>query len=175
MEPNELQSERIAQWMDGRDLELTAEELTVAQRIRRREALLGGLLDVQMPPGVHARALKSLRRKLGRRRRRVLRIIVEVAAVAAAAVLIVAMLLPSHVPAPSRPVPTAVLFEDSYRSAGAVELDVIAEQMDQVEARMLAALPPGPEEGLGDKAADDEAGRVFDDPWLEELLQNLSS
>ncbi|MCJ7544432.1 MAG: hypothetical protein MUP47_07700 [Phycisphaerae bacterium] len=175
MELNERQSERIALWLDGRDVDLTAEELTAAQRLRRREAMLGGLLDVQMPPEVGPRAIRALRRELGWRRRRVLRIVVDVAAVAAAAVLIVALLLPEGVSAPPTAVPTTVLFEDAYRGARAVELDAIADQIDQVEARIVAALPPVPEEGLAETTADDEAGKVFDDPWLEELLQNLSS
>jgi hypothetical protein len=105
----------------------------------------------------------------------VLRVVVDLAAVAAAAVLIVALVLPSAAPAPPPAVPTAVLFDDDYRPAGAVELDAIADQVDQVESRLLAALPPVPEEGLATSAADSEADKVFDDPWLEELLQNLSS
>ena len=64
MKPNERQSERIAQWLDGRDVALSPEELEPAQRIRRREALLGGLLDVSMPPEVRARAAAALRREL---------------------------------------------------------------------------------------------------------------
>ena len=71
--------------------------------------------------------------------------------------------------------PTAVLFEDAYRGAGAVELDTIAEQIDQVDARLPAALPPMPEEGLLRIAAHEEPAKASDDPWLEELLQNLSS
>ena len=175
MELNERQSERIAQWLDGRDVELTAEELAAGQGLRRREVLLGGLLDVPMPPGVRARAIEAMRREQRRRRRRVLRVVVDVVAVAAAAVLIVGLLLPGQAPSPPGPVPTAVLFDDAYRGTRAVELDSIAEQVDQVEARMVAAVPPMPEEGVVEKATNDEGGKVFDDPWLEELLQNLSS
>jgi hypothetical protein len=128
-----------------------------------------------MPPQAYVGAMASLRRRLHRRHRRLLRVVVDVAIVAAAAVLIVALLLPGHQPVSTQAVPTAVLFEDAYRGAGSVELDTICEQMDQVEARLVAALPPVPEEGLAKPAANDEAGKVFDDPWLEELLQNLSS
>jgi hypothetical protein len=174
MEPNESQSERIAQWLDGRDVPLTDPERSAAEDIRRREALLGGLLEAPMPPQARARAVKALRRELGRRHR-VLRVVIDIAAVAAAAVLIVALVLPSAAPAPAKPVPTAVLFDDDYRPTGAVELDAIAEQVDQVEARMAASLPPVPEEGLATSASDEETGKIFDDPWLEELLQNLSS
>lgn len=175
MELNEGQFERIAEWLDGRDVELSAEERTVGEGIRRRQASLGGLLDVQLPPGAYARARHALRRQVRRPRHRVLRIMIEIAAVAAAAVVIMALLLPPHAPALARQVPTAVLFEDAYRSDGAVELDTIAQQMDQVETRLLASLPPVPEEGLARPAANEETGKVFDDPWLEELLQNLAS
>ncbi len=175
MELNEGQCERIARWLDGGDIALSAEELAEAQRIRRGEALLGTLLEVPVPPEVSRRVQRAVRRELGRGRRRIVRIVIDVAAIAAAALLIVALLLPSAAPAPPTAVPTAVLFEGAYPDTRSEELDAIAEQMDQVEARLLAALPPMPEEGVAAPAADDEAGRIFDDPWLEELLENLSS
>ena len=176
MKLNDTQCERIARWLDGQDVPLSDLERAAAEQIRRREALLGALLDSPVPLEIHAHVAAAVRRELHRRsRRRVLRIVIDLAAVAAAAVVLVALLLPAPAPAPQPAIPTAVLFDDDYRPAGAVALDAIAEQADQVEARLVAALPPVPEEGVATPAADTHRGKVLDNPWLEGLLQNLSS
>ncbi len=172
MDPNEQSYERIARWLDGQEVSLDSQELSLAQHIRRQEVTLGGLLNVSVSPAALAAARKALRREMGWSRWRVLRIVVGISAVAAAAVLVVAMLLPEQTPTLPSHVPTAVLFGESDRSPSHVALEALAEQMNQVEARILASLPPRPEEGVVKDLLDksdrsDEEG--FDDLWMDEF------
>ena len=172
MEPNEQQCERIARWLDGQEVPLSAEELSEARRLRRQEAQLGRLLDVPTSPAALAAAQHALRHAVARSRRSVLRIFLEVAAAAAAAVLIIALLWPQQASTLPGDVPTTVLFEASRHNPSHIELETIANQMDQVKAQMLASIPPMPQEGLAENGSDEED---LDALWLDEWFKELSS
>ncbi|HUU22031.1 MAG TPA: hypothetical protein VM389_05790, partial [Phycisphaerae bacterium] len=60
MEPNDQQYERIAQSLDGEPIELTDEEKSVAEEIRRSERELGTILAATPP----ARAMIRARRRM---------------------------------------------------------------------------------------------------------------
>jgi hypothetical protein len=80
------QYERMAQWLDGRNVELSADEMRGAERFGRAEAQLGAMLDVAIP----ADALERLRARAHRAAPVRVLPLRRWAAVAAAAVLLVA-------------------------------------------------------------------------------------
>lgn len=104
MELNEAQYERIAAFLDGRAIELTAGEREVAEEIRRGQAEIGDLLPAQAPREAMVRAGRRMRAALARPGRRwAVGIGLGVAAAAAIVLAAVALWEPSP-PEVSRPV-----------------------------------------------------------------------
>jgi hypothetical protein len=86
----EFNYERIALWLDGDPIELTAEERAAADEIRRDELLLDSPIDAADQRRAVDRAANVMRAALARprRRKRYLGILTAAEAVAVAAVLI---------------------------------------------------------------------------------------
>lgn len=127
-------------------------QLALTAEVRRDEALLGPLLDAPVPPGTMQRVHRRVLAELARPQRRLLRIGSAAAAVAAAAaILLVVALLPRQ-PAreapiraalPQAPVPVDVIVA-SVQEPRDLAVDLLAEEIDQLEAEILASGPPAP-------------------------------
>jgi hypothetical protein len=142
---NEQQYERIARWLDGEALQLTAEEMSAALEVRAGEAGLAGMLaDVIVPPGAMARANRRLvAATAGAWRRVAVRWCVGAASVAAAAIIAVTVLLHNN-PTPIRPdrplvaaaVPYDVWVGSMEPSAAGTELTVVGDELDRLQAEL---------------------------------------
>ena len=90
MSMTESNYERIALWLDGESIELTADERAVADEIRRDELLLDSPIDAADQRHALDRAANRMRAALARprRRKRFLGLLTAAEAVAVAAVLI---------------------------------------------------------------------------------------
>ncbi len=178
MELNEQQYERIGRYLDGEPVELSADELTVAQQIRTQEASLGFVLDAALPKAAADRARRRLRVQVLRRRRRVWTI-GNTAIAAAAATVLIASALWFQFPSDSPPA--------AGRSAGKLvrlELPAVPQTQTEVEIDMLAEELNELTEGIRIVSAETcEDGELesleweVDHFWLEELesfeLQSL--
>ncbi|MBL7132842.1 MAG: hypothetical protein ISS78_01970 [Phycisphaerae bacterium] len=140
------QYERVARHLDGEDIRLDGPERKLSGQIRRGEQLLAGL-DVGPPARAMARARRRMIAALGRpgARLRWLGYVVGLESAAVAALLLVAVTLASistgSVGCPGAVVvPTSVLVASAEsRSQG--DLDILASQLDELEAEILASLP----------------------------------
>lgn len=65
-ELNENNYERVAAWLDGQAVELTAAEFALAQQIQQGEAELGGMLEASAPATSLAEARRTARQELAR-------------------------------------------------------------------------------------------------------------
>jgi len=146
MRLNDEQYDRVGRYLDGQSVELSAAELAVAEDIRQAEQAVGGMLDVPVPPGAMDRARRRVWAELARRRRLVVRFAWPAAAVAAAILLAVAV----SVLTPTRPVeqPPAVaeisaeLIGELYAGgAQNIDLDLIAVELDELEADIMVSAP----------------------------------
>ena len=145
MRISEEQYERVAQYLDGRDIDLDGAERDLSEEIRRDERLLAAF-DVAPPASAMARARKRMIAALGRVRTRLLWLgrVVGVESAAVAALLLVAVTLATISTGPARrtrpaPVPTSVLLAPVVAPAGD-DLDILAGQLDELEADMVASL-----------------------------------
>jgi len=145
MRISEEQYERVAQYLDGRDIDLEGPERDLSEEIRRDERLLAAF-DVAPPARAMARARRRMIAALGRVRTRLLwlRRVVGVESAAVAALLLVAVTLSivsTGPPRRTRPaaVPTSVLLAPVVDPAED-DLDILAGQLDELEADMVALL-----------------------------------
>lgn len=146
MKISKEQYERIAQHLDGGDIRLDGAERKLSDQIRRDEQLLGAL-DVVPPARAMARAQRRMIAALARPggRMRWLRYVVGIEAAAVAALLLVAITLASistDLVDQRGPVvvPTSV-FVASTESLAQGDLEVLARQIDELEAEIAASLP----------------------------------
>jgi len=141
--------ERVARWLDGDGLALTAEERAVAEELRRDESAVGSLLDTP-PPG---RALDRARRRANvALKGRVPRWRVGLlggAAAAAAAALVAIVLFPAPEPPPTRiaanPAPrtTGTAFLAALNAlATEDEIDTLAGDLDEIAADIVLTARP---------------------------------
>lgn len=151
------QYDRVAKWLDGQDIALDAQEMELAGQVREGLSSMGGAFDVPMPSGAIQRAVDSL----PRRRPVIIRLAPYIGAATAAAAAIIVLAVgfmqqqqgPGH-PAQG-PVAGAVVKHSARAPAAAgsgidlinayempkeVDLDIIAEQVDELQAQMTA--PP---------------------------------
>ncbi len=146
MKINKEQYERIARHLDGGDIRLDGAERKLSDQIRRDELLLGAL-DVGPPARAMARARRRMIAAVARPggRMRWLRYVVGIEAAAVAALLLVAVTLAmvsTGTVGPRTPVvvPTSV-FVASTESLAQGDLEVLARQIDELEAEIVASLP----------------------------------
>ena len=164
MAMNEGQYERIARRLDGESVELTVEEQAAAEEIRRSEAALAGQVEVDPPREALVRARRRVVAALLRPRRRRWRY----AAVAAAAVLLVVVgvlwiLVGRTTPATS-PWQGAVSMANGSVASENMDLDVIAAELDELEADWAVSLPTGASDAEFD--ALEESLEIF---WLDDV------
>ncbi len=163
MNLNEKQYERLALWLDGRDVELTAEEQALAETIRRREEQISGMLDAPIEPVVIGRV--KARIAAGARARPRRRILFGIAAAAAAATVIAVVLWRGAHPGGDGAgpvVPNDVMFGSTLETPDNEEIDILAEEIDSLEAEIIAGgMLPELEFQI------DETGREVEEFWLE--------
>jgi hypothetical protein len=151
--------------------------------IRRDEAFLADRLDVRVPPDAMRRARRRLDAELAHRNRRLVfpRLArgarwLAVGLAAAAAILLAVVLGPERPPAPRNAgdalaqemVPVEVIVE-AVQEPRDLELDLLAEEIDRLEAEMLVAIPPVPVD-LGINTLEKE----LTDFWLEGPSEDLT-
>lgn len=128
-----------------------AERRAVLAAIRRDEAVLAARLDVTVPPGTMQRVQRRMVAALARPRRRRLRIGPMAAAVAAAAAIVLAVIFWPRTPSVVRPRPVASsppkaipveVIVASVEEPEDLALDLLAEEIDRLEAEILVAPPP---------------------------------
>ncbi len=167
MKLNERQYERVGRYLDGEQIELTADERPVANEIRRMEAPLPAMLEAQPSRKAIDRARRRMLSELLRPGRRTRRIIWPAAA--AAAVLIAATAVwvwRSGFPAPPPSPPLVTIEEVAGIYAGSdenVDLDLIAEELHAMEAEIVVSTPTGTLD-----AELHDLQETLDTFWLEE-------
>ncbi|MCE5328182.1 MAG: hypothetical protein LLG01_17385 [Planctomycetaceae bacterium] len=132
--------ERVAQWLDGQTLELTAQEQALADEIRSGEGVLCAL-EASVPATAMARAQRRLVAAAAKpsRIRLALKYVVgvEAAAIAGAAMILVTLgVLSQDTPAPAI-VPTEVLISAAQKPVSP-GIQALAERMDQLESEIVS-------------------------------------
>ena len=146
MQTNDEKYQRVGRYLDGENIDLTGEELALAEEIRTASQRLAGILDVQAPDESLSLAGRKMMAELAKRPqsglRAVWRQVARVAAVLLIAVLMM-WLLPSRPSVERRTagtdstVPTEILTEVDWRGDQHVDLDLIARQLEEIEAEIL--------------------------------------
>jgi len=177
MEPNDQQYERIARWLDGEPVELTDEERSVAEEIRRSEGELGTILPATPPAKAMIRARRRMQAELARpRRARMPSVRYAAVAAAAAAAILIALAMFWHSARPGSleivipPLPPDVLVAEASKVGAAVELEVLEQEIDALEAELLTTVWPPPAEMDADF---DEVEQEMDEFWMEEPFGGL--
>ncbi len=186
MEWNEAQYERMARWLDGENVELTADERGAAEEIRALERRAGSAMDVAVPPEAMQRAHRRARSAaLGLPRRAVpLGRYVAAAAAVAAMIVLTFSLVPerpaggpgagTEARAPLPELPMDAIAALAARDANApVELDALSDEIASLRMEMAAAT-------LGDGTSDLD-GRIetlqesMNEFWIHDPLLELES
>lgn len=158
--------ERIACWLDGEAVELTAAERAVADEIRRDELLLDAPMDGRSHEAM-ARARRRLSAELARPRRRklVLAALTGVEAAAVAALLVMALTIHtvSNGPGPASIMSLETFVRVTAQTDGPEEMDLIEDELDRLRAELLVELP----EDDSDAALEDLQEQL-DELWLDE-------
>jgi len=171
---SEKEYERIADWLDGRDVPLTEAERAVAEEVRRDERMLASAAGGDWPRKAFERASRRMTAELARPRRLWIGRFAATAA-AAAAIVAIALLLPTgpHTPTTltdggegtsTAPVPIETLveqMEESVRPPVVVEL--LAGELESLEADVVVSAEIGPME-LEINAMEVEFERILLDP-----------
>ena len=144
MSLTEEQYERIALWLDGRDVTLDEAERAAADQIRRDEAMLGRRLGAEAPPQALRRAANRMTAELARPRRQTIWV-GRFAAAAAAAVLIALIIWTSpkdrtDPPVGQQMVPIEVVLDEMQNAAEAGAIDLVADELDALESEIVATL-----------------------------------
>jgi len=168
---NEEQYERIARWLDGEDLELSAAERGAAEEIRRAEAGLAQALKVSAPPAAINRARRRIIAAMAHPRVRLWRVGAFAAASAAAAVLLTVLLWHARQqPAQPTPLPRQVKIDATFlkaleEAADGDEIDLIKQELDEIAADVaLVTGPPAMELRI------DDLERRLDEFFLDDIL-----
>jgi len=151
MNMNDEQYERIARYLDGEEISppLNVEELATAEEIGKAETKLTGLLDVTLPAAAEDRAKRRAIAAMAGRRRisrvgRAFGVGLSIASAAAVLLFAVNIWRDSFGPQPQES-PTPVVSTNVWvkaMQAGddddfAIELDILAEQLDTEEAEIV--------------------------------------
>ncbi len=174
MEYTDRQYERVAEWLDGEPVELTPHERALAEEIPALEAKLSGTMAVEIPPEAREQTKRRLAAELARpgvrwgRVRQAFAVAAVLAVVASAGLL----MLPGEKPDPPRKL-SVVSYEQvtevTRSEALAAEMELIAEEVDELEAEMLASATDTGEytrAGMAVDAADAEMNEFWaDDPF----------
>ena len=155
MSMNETHYERIARWLDGQDVTLSAAERAVADEIRRGEEMLASLAGGDWPRKAHDRASRRMAAELARPRRLWIGRSVAAAAVAAA-IITIALMLPTGPVAPPKPtgngtgtplmadVSIETLIEEMEESVRpGVVVELLAGELESIEVDMLVTAEVG--------------------------------
>ena len=138
--------------------------------IRRDESAVGRLLDAPVPSGVFQRVHRRVIAELARPQRRLMRLGTAAASVAAAAAILLAVAVwpetPHILPIPSvasAAVPVEVI-ADSVRAPEDLAVDLLAGEIERLEAEMLASAQPAPMDMGIDQVEAALEGFWLDDP-----------
>jgi hypothetical protein len=173
---DEEQYERIARWLDGQKLELTAAELAAAEDIRQTEAQVGPALKAPMPPAAVRRARQRMIAAMAQPPLRLWRVAAFAAASAAAAVLL-ATLVWRQAPPPTPPGPTAQVASADRALLAAMEavaeddeIDLVEQNLNEVAANIaVAAAPPRTDSQI------ERMEKDVEELYLDYILVELSS
>ena len=138
----------------------------VLAQIGMQEKLLGEMLDVDVPQAAIDRAWGRTQTAIARPRRILLRLGAVAASVAIAAGVLLTLTLIG--PQPGGPVAPTAQAEAYVASVVAVQdpaIELLAAEIDQLEAEVLASVPPASLDiGL------DQAERAIEEFWLDDML-----
>lgn len=174
MQLSQREYERIARWLDGEAIELTAAERAAAEQVRRDERALRPFLAVRVPATAMAKARRRLLAELARPRRGIRWIRYLAASVSSAAVALIAVGLmrqaaPPRGPLP--PVPLSVYVDALDMSlARTVAYDLLNEELKDLtrpDRDVAPVAPPAP--GL----SIDEVQRKVEEFVVEDPLWEL--
>jgi len=171
---DDRQYERVARWLDGESVELTEAERQLAAEIRAGEAALAGRLDVELPSAALVRTARRMSAAAAGSGRSAWWAAVGAAAAVAAA-LVVAVII--HQPTEQSAglnlaavQQTQVFVQSLDQSAQDTQLDVLANQMDELDAEIQYSLVILPGEQM-DRRLDEMEQSINDfwptDPWAE--------
>ena len=138
MELNEEQYERVALWLDGQDVSLSEAEKIVADQMRRDEASLAGLADLEVPPAVVQKARQQIVAELIRPKRWV----AIAYRLAAAAIVIVAVvwMLSNRKPTTISPqIPIDIALQEMEYSTDAGMVEFLADEIQAFRAELFMA------------------------------------
>ncbi len=151
----------------------------VLVEIGLHENAMGGILDVDVPSASMDRAWRRTQAALARPQRRLFGVAAAAAAVAAAAVLLVMTMIsqqPGHStragniasgskPAPAGQTAMADAYVASVSAAQDPVMNLLAAEIDQLEADVVASAPPAPVDiGL------DQAEKAIQEFWLDDAM-----
>lgn len=148
MTTQEAQYERIARYLDGERVELSADEQALADDLRAGERFLADGLAVNCPHSASRRAQRRLYSAVAARPRRTLRFVALAGSVAAAAAVVLLAVhvfwnpsLPEGMVVETVHVPTDVLMQSVESTSDLdLELELLAGQIEQAQAeRKLAS------------------------------------
>jgi len=164
---NERQSERVARFLDGERIELTEVERAAAGEFRRDEEALESMLPAFVPDKTMARARRRMVGALGRPGRLSRRLALGVGTAAAAAILIAAVaiwLRSTPTRAPEKLTNATELLVEVYSDSYAdVDLDLLAEELEYLEAEMVVS-----RSGDSIETELDDLERSLEMFWLED-------
>jgi hypothetical protein len=151
----------------------------VLVEIGLHEDAIGAILDVDVPTEAMDRAWRRTRAALARPQRRLLGVAAAAASVAAAAAVLLAMAMIAEQPmrsntvnvasapkvAPASPAAIAEVYVASVSAAQDPVINLLAAEIDQLEADVVASAPPAPMDiGL------DQAERAIEEFWLDDVV-----
>ena len=179
------QYERIAGWLDGRDVALSEAERAVADEIRRDERMLASAGGGDWPRKALVRASRRMTAELARPSRRLWVSRLAAAGAVAAAIIVAAALLPTGPVGTKRPVietlgtviagpdlkELKILIEKAEESIGEMEesirpgvvVELLAGELESIEAEMLVTAEVGGTD-LEINAMEDELDSILLDP-----------
>jgi hypothetical protein len=142
MTTQETQHERVARYLDGERVELSADERALADELRAGEGFLAADLDVRCTAAARRRAQRRLYAAVSARPRRSLRFVALAGSVAAAAAVVLLAVqvfwnpsLPDGMVVETVHVPTDVLMQSVESSSDLdLELELLAGQIEQAQA-----------------------------------------
>lgn len=162
MNNDERKFERVARYLDGEDVSLSAEEADLARGIREDEAAVGPALEAALPERSRVRVLAGVLADADRhasRRRTVIRFAAPMAAAAAAVIAVAVWHNATDDPAPE-PGPVVSVADQQPEN----ELLDLARQSGQSPLEVIDAL-------AGDADQDPERSLIDDiDAWYEAQL-----
>ena len=142
----EEQYERIARWLDGESVELSAEERAAAEEVRGAEARLAGpMREVEVPARAMARARRRLAAATARPTLRARRVAVAAGAAAVAAAAVIALLMflggPERQKADrdlvgDQTIPVEVWVATVQQTPGGDDIALLADELDKLEAEL---------------------------------------